>query len=211
MTATLRTQGNLGALAGLAIGVLSALPAPAVLFIDVGTHVLTPNTATPQFIDLFVENSGGSVRVSSFDLLLQIGDGLGTTPFIDSVDVVTGTIFQGNNSGVLEIKNPQSVYYGVAKGSSGAGPTISSESRTKIATIGIKTTGYSGGTLPLDIWGFQELFTSFYSDDGLFEPIPAELMNGFIQVAVPEPGEWAALTGAGLFGLALWRRRSARK
>jgi hypothetical protein len=36
-------------------------------------------------------------------------------------------------------------------------------------------------------------------------------IDNFSFSAVPEPGEYAALAGAGLIGFALWRRRMARK
>ena len=192
---TVRTGCGLAwLLAALAFAFLTPRVAMGALEVDVGTHTLIGNDATPQTIYLSIYNSGSPITVGALDFYIQLGDGTGSTPYISSVDLVSGTIFQGNNLGQSgQGIGSQLVYYGVAKasGTPGSGPQIPT-GQSQLAAISFVTAGTASGSFSLSLnpsAGTTEYFTDSSSPAG----IGLSFMAGTLDVvAVPEPSNTVA-------------------
>ena len=204
--------GLVGMLAVVALDFLTPRVAMGALSVDVGTYTLTGDSATPQTIYLSVNNSGSPITVGALNFYIQLGDGTGTTPYISSVDLLTGTIFASNNSGQSADSGnlPQNQFYGVLKASGpvGSGPVIPT-GLSQLATISFVTTGTPSGTFSLS-FGSTDYFTDTTSPVGVglsFTPGELDL------AAVPEPVNVALPIFGGLVALATgcsrWCRRKA--
>ena len=168
-----------------------ALIAPIVrgAVIVVGTHNLLPKTAG-QVIQIFV--TGGN-PVAGLDFNAQVADGgpeAGGTmvaPAITKVDLITGTIFQTNNTGP---QDPGSVPQLAIRTITVAHDTVPAEGL--IATVTIDTTDFLAGT-----WTFALGNTLNGPTD--FGTTPATITDGTITdgtiTIVPEPlaGSWVAM------------------
>ena len=208
------------------LGVLSvtalsaAVPmATAALFVNVGTHNLVGNSATTQYVDLYILNDGADQRVGGWDFIFQIGDGDGSTPSIVSTELVADTVFQPNSAGQPnDLTVPQLAYASVVKafGSAGSGPVYpgasgGSGTLSKIARVGISTLGYPSGIVAFNIQDTMDGTSALYTDTEIPFSLGVEILDGFLNIApVPEPAEWAAWMGVGLLGFGLWRRRGAK-
>lgn len=148
--------------------------------ITVGNSVLLPNRAN-QNITI---NVSGGVAVSGLDFNVEIAAG-GTVnggtagPAITAVNLVTGTIFGGNNSGQQNFtSNSPQVYEGGIATTSG---TVNATGL--LATLTIDTTGFQGNTFSLKLSGFGNAGASGNTDFGVdsnLNPIPATITNGNI-------------------------------
>ena len=158
------------------------LAAPVIV---VGEHELLADTAD-QLIEIMV--SGGD-SVQGLNLRLQVADG-GTHPDaggsmdgpkISNIDLVSGTIFDGNHTGQNDLLSLPQVW---VQSITTANGTVAADGM--LATVMIDTTGFLDG----------EVFDLFVGDtlDGAtdFAGIPVDVTEGLIRI-VPEP--------AGLFGL----------
>jgi len=159
---------------------------------------LYANQATPQFIEVLVVNDGSPVRVASLDFFLQVGDGQGATPAVNSVDLISGTVFDGNNGGqaVYGGNKPQSQYHVVMKAESGAGtgPLIPNGTK-KLATVGIITAGAGIGSLSIMLGGTELGDTDFVPDVAdLSSPatLGASVVNRELTLSPPPPPPTAA-------------------
>ena len=191
------------ALAGLLVKYASATP-----IIDVGDHVLLANTPG-QSIAIFVSGGGA---VEGLNLNVQIADG-GTAlavyggsidgPAISDLDVVTGTIFAGNNTGA---DDPEILALGTDYDQLEL-RTITTDVGTVaaaglLATITIDTTGYFAGTFEL------RLFDTINGPSD-FAGIDAAIDDGTITI-VPEPGSRTLLCLSTVIFLAIRRRGFCR-
>jgi hypothetical protein len=184
----------------------------ALLNVDVGAHSLIADSATPQTIFLSVNNSSGSpITVGALNFFIQLGNGAGTTPFISSVDLLTGTIFSSGSQAGDSGNGPQSQFYAVLK-AGGSGPVIPTGS-SQLATISFVTVGTTSGSFSLSLsssGGSTDYFTDTTSPTGIglsFTPGSLDL------VAVPEPVNVALPVFGGLVALGAgyrwWYRRKA--
>jgi hypothetical protein len=156
--------------------------------IVVGNDVLIPNKAN-QTIQLQVT---GGTPVAGVDLNMEIANG-GTVnggtagPRITNVDLITGTIFAGNNAGQSNAPGlPPQTYSGYVVTSSG---TVGASGL--LATITIDTTGFTGQSFSLKLGNFSNGGvpgnTDFATPDPNGTPIPANITNG--NVIATNPGD----------------------
>jgi hypothetical protein len=138
------------AVMGVAAGLVVA-PAMAVPVIDPGTFQLLPDKPG-QTIALSV--SGGNA-VEGLSFYLQVADGgvdaggVTNGPAIRNVDLLTGTIFAGNNIGAFaDAGNTRQVYSAVTLT---LGGTVNASG--KLATVTLDTTGLAAGTWSLSLGG----------------------------------------------------------
>jgi hypothetical protein len=169
-------------------------PARAALSINVGTHTLLPNTPN-QTIQLSV-TGGDAVQALNFNA--QVADGgpeLGGVvngPDITAANIVTGTIFSGNNSGQQDPGSFPQLAIRTTTTSSG-----SIAASGVLATLTISTVGISSGTFPLKLNDTLNGPTDFAT-------VPVTITDGFI--VVPEPATLSILLP--LLALRRARRRA---
>ena len=198
--------------------VLLVLVFPAVVrandVINVPNVTLLPNTPN-QLVTVTIT---GTSQVAGEDFFAQIGDGgtfnngVNTKPVFSNVDILTGTIFTGNNTGAT--KDPG--------GPESAHPLIWVDGTTTnsgtvldnglLATLTIDTTGVSSGTYPLLLKGVATSLTpggfSTRLLDGSAVPVPLTINDGSITVSdVPEPLALPALGVLSCLLLSRGRRR----
>lgn len=171
---------------------ISATPA-----IVVGEHDLLADTAE-QLIEIMV--SGGDA-VQGLNLRLQVADG-GTHPDaggsidgpkISSVDLATGTIFDGNNTGQNDLLKLPQVW---VQSITAANGTVTADGR--LATVMIDTTGFMEGEFDLRVGDTLDGATDFAG-------VPADITDGLIRI-VPEPASFfGLLTGVGIICATLRR------
>ena len=193
---------HLVAVAALAacVVLVAARPAPGGMYIDVGNVKLLPDTPG-QTVAIWLTTDAAD-RVAGCNFNAEIG-GAGPAfggidgPRITGVDLVTGTIFDGNNRGQTNLNSlGQLAMYSIVTD----GGTVPAGGL--LATLTIDTTGF---TTPGSTWTLALGQTHNGPTD--FAPDPAIITDGSIML-VPEPAA-AALLGLG--GLAmLIRRRPAR-
>jgi hypothetical protein len=164
--------------------------------IVVGDHELLPDTPN-QLVPIFV--TGGDA-VQGLNLYAQIADGgpaAGGTilgPAVTDADVLTGTIFELNNTGV---QDPGSVAQLIAR--TVTTDTGSVPATGLLATLKISTVGFTSGTWALNLGNTRSGPTDFTI-------VPITITDGSIKI-VPEPVMIAPLI---LVLIPLSRRRTAR-
>jgi len=175
-----------------AVGVLLVVlgSAEATPVIEVGTHNLLPDRAG-QVIRISV--TGGD-PVQGLELNAQIQDG-SSGPIFEDADILTGTIFAGNNLGLFAggYIDPRRLYVGLVT------QTGSVDANGLIAILTVRTTGLYGGTYALSLTNSLEGTTNFAG-------AAASITEGTI-VIVPEPAVLALLAA----GAAVLQRRRGRK
>lgn len=196
-------RGNRRAVLGTVLAVAFVLGvaqgASAGILINVGTHLLAPNTPG-QTIQIFVSTTDAN-RIGGCNLNAQV-DGAGPPyggiagPVITEANLVAGTIFAGNNSGQTDLGSvPMLAMYSIVTNSG----TV--EASGLLVTLTIDTTGYF---TPGQTWTLQLGNTLNGATD--FAPTAATIVDGSITLT-PEPGTLALL---GLGAAGLLRRRRAR-
>jgi hypothetical protein len=187
------------------------LPLPGVT-IDLPDVQLQPNTSTS--FDILVHNSGSPVAVNGVNVYIGIDTG---GPVITALDVVSGTIFDPNNNGLLNDGLNSSVAFGGTKTSSGT-VNITSDSdpvnTKKLASLTLNTAGVAPGTYTYTLQpilsGETEPSPTTYTLAGTTPPDrQPTLLTGQLTV-VPEPSASMAVTGLGCLVLGLLVRRSRR-
>ena len=158
--------------------------------IDVGTHYLQPDQAG-QTIQIYVT---GTDSVQGLELTARIGGGV-SGPIFEDVDILTGTIFESNNTGVNpgSYINPRDIYLGTT---TSGGSVLTSG---LLVTFTIDTTGIYAGQYDLSLIDTLEGKTNFAGVD-------AGITDGFI--VVPEPMSMLILLAGA--GMVVRRRKSCR-
>jgi hypothetical protein len=155
-----------------------AAGAAATPVIDVGGHVLLPDTPG-QTIELFV--TGGDL-VQGLNLYVQVADGYPTGggvidgPNITGVDVVTGTIFTPSNTGQDTDVALDQIWLVYTTTDEEIEPFVSAEGR--LATVTLDTTGFPSGTWELRLADTLNL-------DSDFAGVAADIRNGTIEIQEP--------------------------
>lgn len=157
--------------------------------IVVGTHYLNVNQAG-QTIPIYV--SGGD-EVQGLEFNVCIGGGT-QGPIFEDVDILTGTIFEGNNTGINpgSYINPRCAYQGTTTSSG----TVVADGL--LATLTIDTTGLFSGEYTLSLINTPEGKTNFAGVD-------VDIVDGLI--VVPEPASLMIL----LVGSSLLIRRQRNR
>lgn len=163
------------------VGVLESTQAQ--LTLSFGDLTVAPNTAG-QTIEVFV--SGGA-PVDSIELNILIGDGGaiagGTNPNFDlvqGVDILAGTIFDGNNNGVSGAQLAQDGF--AFDSTSTTSGTVAADGL--IATITLDTTGLNSGSFSISTDSGISIQgpTTFAGASGIITPTQA---NGVIMIEDP--------------------------
>jgi len=140
------------------------------------------------------------------ELDVQIGDGgadlggVDTSPIITSIDMITGTIWQGSTP-----TQTDSVSFPL-----GAQSTVDTTSLANadglLAAITFDTTGFGVGEIDFQLTGVAGSFDTFLSQGA--SPLTTNAPNGIIRVtAIPEPAS-ASIVVLGMIGLCARRRRN---
>ena len=200
-------------LSSLAIFALVASPSWASLTIVVGDHELQADQAN-QPIEVFV--SGGD-PVQGLNCRVQVADGgpeaggSANGPRIQDLDILSGTIFQGNNTGTGDVDGPHPDAWPLGEIRSTITVSGTVAAQGLLATITMDTTGFYLGTWPLILSDTRDGPTDF---PGL--PAPA-ITDGTITIRgeqpppiIPEPSTFVLVSLGGV-GLARWRRRAGRR
>ncbi len=116
-------------------------------------------------------------------------------PKISSINVTTGTIFSGNNTGENGSRSVLPQFYDAETTTN----SLTVPASGLLATVTVDTTGFQSGTFPF-------LLAGTLLGDSDFSGIAASITNGTLTIAVPEPGVFA-LIPAMAGGLILRRRR----
>jgi hypothetical protein len=166
--------------------------------VSAGMHVLAPNTPGQQ-VQILV--SGGEA-VSGVDFFVQVGDG-GTAgggddtgPIITNLDLLTGTIFAANNTGVFT--DPTPLLWGATTTTSSGSVSASG----LLATLTIDTTGITAGQFDL-ILNPSSTGPTAFADSG----VATMLVHGSLQIgAAPSlPGDYNANGTVDAADYVLWR------
>lgn len=170
--------------------------AVAELFIDVGHYDLLPDTPDQQI--LILVTGGDLVQGLDFNVIIADGGpelgGVVEGPAVTNTDIVTGTIFQNNNTGVIDLGITLRQFD--ARSTTTAAGFVAAEGL--LATLTIDTTGVFSGVFPL-------ILSSTPNGPTDFAGLPARINDGLIRV-VPEPG--TSLLGSALaLAVGLTRRR----
>ncbi len=155
--------------AQLAAILLTAACARAAPSVDAGDHYILPGTSGTT-ISIYVA-SNPAVQVQGLELYAQIGDGT-SGPVFQDADVLTGTIFDGNNPGLFpgSYVLDRHLYQGVVTQSG----TVAADGL--LATLTIDTTGVTHGRFDL------LLSNDLENSQTNFAGVPAVLTNGKIIV-----------------------------
>jgi hypothetical protein len=166
--------------------------------VNAGTHFLAPNTPGQQ-VPILVT---GSDAVSGIDFFVQVGDGGATVggddtgPRITQVDLVSGTIFAGNNTGVFV--DPAPLIWG-------ATTTTVSGSVSADGVLGrltIDTTGMFLGQFDL-ILNPPSIGPTAFADPG----ISTNLINGSLVIGdLPPPGDYNQDRNVDAADYVVWRK-----
>lgn len=176
--------------------------AGATPIIVVGEHQLLPDTPN-QSIEIMV--SGGD-SVQGLNFRIQVADG-GTHPMaggsidgpmISNIDLLSGTIFDGNNTGQNDLLSLPQVW---VQSTTSANDTVLADGL--LATVMIDTTGYMEGEFDLRVGDTLDSATDFAG-------VPVDITDGMLRIrGVPEPaGAPVLLTSWAVLCIA--RRRTRR-
>lgn len=168
--------------------------------LDAGEHELVISKPTQTFT---ISAIGGDA-VAGFVLALQIGDGT-SGPIFTSVDLETGTIFDGNSGGQTNHAIEDHALYVDVITDSGS---VAADG--VVATVTVDTRGLSVGSYDLLLGGFELNGFAVESEffDASAETVPVTTVAGTLTL-VPEPTAGVLLLG-GAAVVGMVRRRGRR-
>jgi len=192
----LRQARYLATIAAVVVVLIAAGNVSADMYIDVGNHLLQPNTPG-QTIQIMVSTDAGD-RAGGCNLNAEIAGGGPAYggefgPAITAVNMETGTVFAGQAEDANDIGSlAQMATYSIVTTSG----TVLADGL--LATLTIDTTGF---TTPGSTWTLELGQTLNGPTD--FAPTPVIITEGTIEI-IPEP---TTLSLLGLIGLPLLRRQ----
>ncbi|MGA2501468.1 MAG: hypothetical protein ABSH20_27315 [Tepidisphaeraceae bacterium] len=170
---------------GLVLFVAGAI-ASAAPVVSVGT-VAGPLNGTVSF-QLMVSDTGDAATedIEGMTLTLQVGDGTNTTPWIEAVDMLSGTIWTGHASlstlyRLDDASHPQFASWGIYTND----PGDYVNANGVLATVVIDTTGATPGDYSLNVIRVMGSGSDTDFQNGLGESVGSTLTNGVL--TVPEP------------------------
>ena len=187
----------------------SLLACQGQLIINVGNTDLLPNTSG-QVVNLFVQNTGVSaIDVAGLSINIQVADsgpppGLGSIsgPHITGVDILTGTVFQSNNSGQADAGSVPQFANWTTSTSSGT-VSLGAGTTTKLTTVTLDTTGFSSpATWAFNLGNTINGQTKYF--DSVGNDILPTIIDGTISV-VPEPAMVTGVSAVLCLGFAACR------
>jgi len=187
-----------------AIALLAGQRVSAQIVLTAGTWSMP--TASTLSVDFFVQNSGAAVAIEGLDFYVDTPAGTG--PTIQSVDLITGTPFAGDNTGATPYSGntANSQYFAIVQNPGVGGIPQLATGSTKVATVVFNSAGVSANDYALLLKN-TALGTTDYTVPGTFDPLGITVNNGTITVtAVPEPAEMAVAAGLTLVAFGAWRR-----
>jgi hypothetical protein len=180
--------------------------ASAALIVNVGsTSVGVGHTAT---IPITVSNTASAATsdIEGMTLTVQIAAGVGTTPSIASIDLITGTVWAAASAAdVYSAAGAEPQYVSLGILTDNTGEFINANG--SLATLTINTTGAAGGNYAITLVGTMTPGDDSVFDNDLGATVPATFNAGQLTVLVPEP---AMVCFPILAIAALARRRSVR-
>jgi hypothetical protein len=145
--------------------------------INVGENIVLPNTSG-QHVSLSVQ---GGMAVDSETLDVQIDQGHG--PVLSGIDIITGSIFQSNNTG-QHLLQQDSHAVQVATTVNQFGDSVAALGH--LATLTLDTTGVQPGIYTLDVGGTKFGSTTFTTPTPPTETtVNPHLTNGHVIVTYP--------------------------
>ena len=172
--------------------------------VSVGTITVTPNTLTTVAINVTDAGSASAQGIEGMTFTLQLGDGLGTTPFIKTLDLLTGTIWSGKVSSgnvFTPVGGNEAQFQSRSLFTDVAGDFVNANG--VLASFEIDTNGAAPGDYPILLVGTLEPGSDSQFINGVGAPVAATFTNGTLRV-IPAPSS-AVLIAA--FGLVAARRR----
>jgi hypothetical protein len=195
------TMRSFGLAVTSALCLLAADPAAAAT-IDVGNHLLLPNTPGQVFT---IDVAGGDL-VQGVDFFLQVADGgpeaagFEDGPEITGVDILDGTIFDGNHTG--EAAGGPLIPQFWQSGTTTLTGTVAAEGL--LATVTIDTTGFFAGS-----WELLAKDTLMGDSNFPTTGVTTNVTNGRLTISeIPEPSTLAL--GLVLAGLGCLHGRRGR-
>ena len=187
--------------AGLSLAILVCLiaTAKATPTIVLGNYVMPVQAG--NVIQVFV--SGGDA-VQGVNFIMDINNNTAGGGIITGMDILTGTIFAGNNVGQFGVPLPPATK--VKQSTVTSSGTVAANGL--LGTITISTVGVAPGVYPLRMTGMA---TAGGGSTTNFTVIAAHITNGTVTVT-PEPST-LALAAFGFIGLAAWgwRKRMGKR
>jgi len=185
----------------------SGLAASANPIVSLGNYSIP--VGSTQAISINVTDSGNAASedIEGMTFTIQIAAGTGTAPSIDSVDMLTGTIWQGHVSIANDItpsggNHPQFMVRSLI--TDNAGDFVNANGL--LSTLVLDATGATPGKYTLSLVGTKDPGSDSSFLDGSGDTVPAQFAAGSLTVtAIPEPTATAILA---LGGLLLSRRPS---
>jgi hypothetical protein len=215
------TIRNLRLASGLLVLISSLHICIGQIVVDLPNVNVLPDTAGQSF-DVFIQNSGAArTDVTGIAFQIQTTDGGPSSggsivgPSISFVDVITGPVFSGNNSGnEFNAGVTSQIFYQQTDTVDSGGSTTFVSIPTgvsKLATVTISTSGLFTGTYTMTLNTLNGS-TKFFTGSGDFGPTQGlQLGDGTISI-VPEPNAAAMVGGLLLFvgGFHRWRSRKGQ-
>jgi len=194
----------LGPLALVLLFLCAGVSEAGLILIVVGDHSLLPNTAGQQVL-INVQGEEGNEFVQGLNLNMQIGDGT-AGPVFQDVNIVDGTIFDGNHNLPVHVADQPWVQVWTVTTATG-----SVLANGLLAALTIATTGIDSGTWALtlkDDASVPPWSTTFPGNNPPSNEFIPSITNGSLQIAgVPAPSTFALSLGDLLSGGLAWLYR----
>lgn len=189
----------------LVVVMLSTLTTHGAIIVSVSSYSVS--AGIPVSAQFTVSNSSpvAASGIEGMTFTLQVADGLGATPKISSLDLLTGTIWAGHVSPAnltIPIGGNQSQYQSRDIFTDNAGDLV--DANGLLATATFDTTGANPGDYLIKLVGTKTVGRDSVLLNGVGEVVPVTFGQGTITITqVPEPDTFIL----GLLGMCCLSRR----
>ena len=187
---------------GFTAAAFVAIAAQASPIVTVGNYTLAPGATLTIPLNVSDTAAAAAEDIEGMSFTVQLNNGIGSTPMILNVDLLSGTVWVGHSAIVTTPSGGNLLQFqsrSVMTGS--AGDFISANGL--LGSITFDATSAATGSYTILLVGTLSPANDSQFQDGLGEPVSATFGQGTLTVAVPEP---ACLSLLGLGGMMLWRR-----